>query len=215
MMSRCEGVWNVTIRYLGALRDQSVTASRTRRATLSLLGEARHTKATSPMEAPLARHLPRHAVSCSTDREGPAGRRSQGPGVPRRAGPQVRRAAAGFVAGASLILLTACGGTDTAGSTPGCFRLSQAVEQFNSAQDAAQAGTATDSDTAKAYAGVKDKLDDAAVITQTGTLHDLAVSASTGVGQARVALLSGGSAGPGVTATIAALDSATPMCNGK
>ena len=213
MMSRCEGVWNVTIRYLGALRDQSVTASRTRRATLSLLGEARHTKATSPMEAPLARHLPRHDRSRSTDREGPD--RPQGPGVPRRAGPQVRRAAAGFVAGASLILLTACGGTDTAGSTPGCFRLSQAVEQFNSAQDAAQAGTATDSDTAKAYAGVKDKLDDAAVITQTGTLHDLAVSASTGVGQARVALLSGGSAVPGVKAALTALNSVVPMCNGK
>ena len=97
----------------------------------------------------------------------------------------------------------------------GCFRISQAADEFNTAQDAAKAGTSTDSDRAKAFASVKGKLDAAVLILPAGALHDLSVKAATGIGQARVALLEGGNVATGVNATISALDSANPMCAGK
>ena len=93
--------------------------------------------------------------------------------------------------------------------------MEQAVGEFNKAQDAKRAGTATDTDLAGMYADVKTRLDEAVSISGSGALHDLAVTASTGVGQARVALLSGGDATVGANAAGDAMSSAAPMCNGK
>ena len=174
---------------------------------------------------PLARSdlQDQHAVRPARSRQGrPVSPR---PARAERAAVTPKAAATRAVAGASLILLlTACGGASTDTSTSaGCFRLNQAANDFNTAQDASKAGTSTDGDRAKAYSGVKSKLDDAALILPAGKLHDLAVTAATGVGQARVALLTSGSDSTGVSpsvaqgvdAAVAALNSAAPMCNGK
>jgi hypothetical protein len=129
------------------------------------------------------------------------------------------RTAAATVLGAVIFaIVTACGSSSASTSLDaGCFRMSQAVGEFNTAADAISNGTVTDADTAKAWQSVRGKLDDAAAVITSGKVHDLAATASTALGQARVELLANGNddtVAKDVSTARQAMTDAAPLCKG-
>lgn len=114
------------------------------------------------------------------------------------------------------LLAAGCGGSGSSDTSidTGCFTMSEGVSTFNDAQDAIRAGTATPADTVKAFGKAADKLTEAASFLPSGHLQDLASTAGTALGRARVAADSGGDYNLDRGVAVDALNEAAPLCKG-